>query len=470
MKHHLIIIISFLTTITFGQDAHYWTEHFGTKSMLLSNSVVGSVSDLGAVYYNPARLGQIEKPAFVISAKVYQLSKTKFEDGAGDNIDLNKSKFGGAPSLVAGTFKVKWLPEHKFAYAFLTRYTTDIDFSTSNQMYGDVIEALPGEEYFSGRIQLGKKIKEEWIGVSWSKSLSENFSIGVSGYLTARNQSSQIQTSMQAYPENERLEMYSQKNSYSYEHFGSIWKLGLAYQASRFSAGLTITTPTIGLLGEGDVYYEHFSTAYETNSSVYELDSQNGLDVTHKSPWSFAFGVGINALKGTFHLSSEYYGAINYYTIMQSESFTGQSTGEVKSAKVVNELNSVINFGVGYNIQLNEKFGAYISYSTDLSAAIANDNAIDPRKDLIYAGSTFHSDISHFGVGLILDLSWADLTLGTTRASAEYKIARPVDFPTDDVDVAVVGSTDSKVDWSRWRFIVGISVPLFKQMADKWNL
>ncbi|WP_289053485.1 hypothetical protein [Carboxylicivirga marina] len=465
-----IIIMTLLVQNVVAQDAHYWTEQYGTKSMLLSNSVVGSVSDLGAVFYNPARLGQIEKPAFVISAKVYQLSNTNFENGAGDDIDLKKSKFGGAPSLVAGTFKIKWLPEHKFAYAFLTRYTSDINFSTRSQVYGDVIESLPGEEYFSGRIELNKKVKEEWMGVSWSKSLSEKLSIGVSTFITAREQSSLIESNLQAYPEDERLEMFTQKNSYSYDQFGLLWKIGLSYQLKRMTAGITVTTPNLRLFGEGDMQYEYFSTAYESNSSVYELDTQDGLEAIHKTPWSVAVGAGFNILKGTFHVSSEYFSAVDRHTIMQSEPFTGQSTGEEKYGQLVNRLNSVFNFGVGYNINVNEKVGAYVSYSTDFSAAIPNSYGIDPREDLVYIGSTFRSDISHFGAGVILDLSWADLTLGATNASAKYAIKRPIDFPNDDASVASVDEQESQIDWSRWRFIVGISVPLFKQMADKLNL
>ena len=63
-------IVCVLMTLPFlqvnAQDGHYWSENFGNKSMLLSGTVNASVTDLGAVYYNPGRLGQIENPAFVI--------------------------------------------------------------------------------------------------------------------------------------------------------------------------------------------------------------------------------------------------------------------------------------------------------------------------------------------------------------------------------------------------------------------
>ena len=61
--------------------------------MLLNGAVIGSVEDLGAVYYNPARMSQFETPAFVISAKVYEYKKTTIKDGLGDDIDLKRSSF-----------------------------------------------------------------------------------------------------------------------------------------------------------------------------------------------------------------------------------------------------------------------------------------------------------------------------------------------------------------------------------------
>ena len=118
----LIVLHISLVTIVNAQDAHYWSEQFGNKSMLLGGTVNASVEDLGLVYYNPGRLSQIENPAFVISARVYELSNVRITDGLGEGKDLKKSNFGGGPSLVAGTFKLPFLKDHHFAYGFLTRF------------------------------------------------------------------------------------------------------------------------------------------------------------------------------------------------------------------------------------------------------------------------------------------------------------------------------------------------------------
>ena len=45
-----------------AQDAHYWTNQYGTTGNLLGGAVVGSVVDLSAVFYNPGAVGLIQDP------------------------------------------------------------------------------------------------------------------------------------------------------------------------------------------------------------------------------------------------------------------------------------------------------------------------------------------------------------------------------------------------------------------------
>ena len=82
----IAVAFIFLYLNIYAQSSHYWSESFGTRSMLLNGIVVGSVEDLGAVYYNPARLSQFESPAFVISGKVYQINSITIKNGFGDGI------------------------------------------------------------------------------------------------------------------------------------------------------------------------------------------------------------------------------------------------------------------------------------------------------------------------------------------------------------------------------------------------
>jgi hypothetical protein len=79
-------------------------KKYGNRSALLNGAVIGSVNDLGAVYYNPARLTQMENQSFVLSAKAYKFYNVRIEDILDEGSDLKENTFGGAPSLVSGTF------------------------------------------------------------------------------------------------------------------------------------------------------------------------------------------------------------------------------------------------------------------------------------------------------------------------------------------------------------------------------
>ncbi len=195
----LTIVSILLSSQIYAQTGHYWTESYGNRSMLLNGTVIGSVEDLGAVFYNPARISQFETPAFVISGQVYQFNKTIIKDGLGDGFDLKKSNFGGGPSLVSGTFKIGFLEGHQFAYAFLTRSKSDNSFNFAIDEFGDYVDNLPGDEFFSGELNTTNKVSDEWMGLSWSYPINENLSIGASGFYSNFDRNAGIKLQLQAY-------------------------------------------------------------------------------------------------------------------------------------------------------------------------------------------------------------------------------------------------------------------------------
>jgi hypothetical protein len=193
----LILLLPGLFRPAAAQEAHYWSEQFGNRSMLLGGAVIGSVFDLGAVFYNPGRLGLIENPAFVLSAKAYQWDRYTIE-GQDRNGALKQSKFGGAPSLVAGTFKVPFLENDQFAYAFLTRQRSSSNFFTRVELEGDFFPSIPGRDLFEGKGQFDSELREEWIGLTWSRGLREGLSFGLSTFVTTTNRSQDLSADLRA--------------------------------------------------------------------------------------------------------------------------------------------------------------------------------------------------------------------------------------------------------------------------------
>ncbi len=470
MRCKYLFLLLFLVQSAIAQDAHYWTEQYGTRSMLLSNSIFGSVQDLGAVFYNPARLSLIEENAFLISGKVYQLNTYNFKTSSdnGRSSPQTQSSFGGVPSLLAGTYRINGWDKHSFAYSFLSRRRMDLTLTESTSAYGNVLPEIPGEEYFSGDVGLNKKFNEEWLGLSWAFQPNDHFSIGVSNFVTIRKQSAFDRLIAQAYTEAQDVETYNNLNSYNYSHVGLLWKIGLAWEKESWMWGLTLTTPTVTLSGDGAFKYDRVYTGINDGQPIYEQYSENKISAIYKTPFSIAAGVGVNLKKGSIHASGEYFGAIDEYTLMTGSVFTGQSTGNDYQASLIDELNAVFNFGLGYHYIFNERFNAYVSFSTDYSAAVGNIDANANFTEQVYA-STFNSNIYHYGGGVVMNLKRANITFGATLSTATYQMDRPLGFPSDTGPSLRQSEATTDINWRRWRFIVGVSIPFLNDWVKKWE-
>ena len=66
-----------------AQDNHYWTAQFGNRARLLGGAVVGSATDMSAVYYNPGALALVEKPELLLSGTVFQYETLGVENALG---------------------------------------------------------------------------------------------------------------------------------------------------------------------------------------------------------------------------------------------------------------------------------------------------------------------------------------------------------------------------------------------------
>ncbi len=460
MKKVTQLIIAYLIILhgtLFAQDGHYWSEQYGTKSMLLGGSVIGSVEDLGAVFYNPSRLGVIKDPTFLISAKVYQLQNLRIEDALGNNKDLKSKDFGGVPSLVAGTFSIKWLPTHQFAYAFLTRDNIDNSFTTREGTTGDIFPDLPGEELFEGNITVGKQLREEWIGASWAHAPSSRVSFGLSGFFTNLRQSETSEMNLYLLDAQNGVSTLTKVNNYSFKHYGIIWKAGLSLDFDAFRAGITVTTPKIELKGDGSTTYEEIYTGLASdteNKNRYTTNYQSGLDAIHQSPWSFGFGMGYTIKKLNLHASAEYYTAVNRYAQLQTGLFESQSSGEVLQTTMYSERSSVFNYGVGMELLLKEGIYGYASVAIDNSALVPQGSIIDKGTKMM-----------HWAGGILYKTKFADITAGATYAAMDRHLQRPLNFPQKSGEVVFDDNQFATAHWSRWRFILGISIPFLEQKA-----
>lgn len=480
-KLYLLIMLAALWTpiSVIAQDGHYWTQQYGTKSMLLSGSVIGGVDDLGAVYYNPARLSVIKNPAFLLSASVYEYNSLTADNAVGDKQSVSKSEIKGVPTLAAGTFKLKFLPNHHFAYAIMNRQLSDLSFSFRNETNTDVFDtvALPGNEWFNGDIAFKGKGNEQWIGLTWSHAVSKKLSFGVTTNLVTnlQNKGSNIylRALSTAKVDTPYVATYQYSRNYDYSETGLLWKIGVAGQFGAWSLGLTIKTPMVRLSGSGNYNYEEYYSpmpGLRRQNEVYTTSSQEGLDAKTKTPWAIGFGATRMIGKNKLHFSTEWYSGIPKYTLMQAQDHVSQSTPtSTNSFILTDEAKSVVNAGIGAEIFISQHVSGFASFSTDYSSVTSDITRFVERQPES-SNNSWKADFFNVGGGVVLDFKGIDLTLGVTHTGARQTIPRLISFPEDGSgggSSIFDPNATSELRWDRWRFVFSFSFPFLADMAKK---
>lgn len=440
--------------------------------MLLSGSVIGGVEDLGAVYYNPARLAMIPNPAFLLSASVYEYNTLKASDIYGNNKSASKSEIKGVPTLAAGTFKVKFLPGHHFAYAIMTRQLSDVSTSYSNEVHQDVFSSIPGDEWFTGSMNVMNRANEQWMGLTWSKSLGKKLSVGVTTNFVNNSQTRGATIDLRALTASDSVAQFHYNRSYDYKETGLLWKIGIAGQFGLWNLGLTIKTPMVRFTGSGSYNYELFFTSVpglNKGPDQYSTSSQEGLEAKSQQPWAIGFGATRSIGKNKIHFSTEWYSAVNKYTLMQAADHASQSNPVTNNSFFLkDEMKSVLNAGIGFEVYVSEHVSGFASFSTDYSS-VSSDIIRFLQRLPEASNNSWKADFYNVGGGVVLDFKGADITLGVTHTGAKQTVPGLLNFPDQGSGNGTIFDPNATTDleWDRWRFVFSFSLPFLADYAKK---
>ncbi len=460
----LVVTICLCTGVTYAQDGHYWSSQYGTTSNLLSGVVIGSVNDLGAVYYNPGHLAMIDNPSFLLSTKVYQLETLTIENALGENRDLKDSNFGGVPELLAVSFDMKSLPKHRIAFSLLTRRQSEFDVLVRAQVPHQEIPTTTAPELITGEVRILTDVKEEWFGVTWSFKASDKVSFGISNFLTQRSKSNLFSVRFQSLTSADFITIFNRNRDFEMDNLGLMWKGGVSLDFSPVTLGLVITTPRINISGNGSYLYEDFFTGVDIDGDgvldkVFSSNYQEDIDAIFKSPWAVGIGTGVSVGKATIHLSAEWYEKVSLYTLLDPEPFMRQSDDELIDIKVIDDLNDVLNFGIGVDIQLKDNLSVYASFATDFSAVKSDATNFLETEDITNNAAT-KTDFMHFAGGSSFTLKKVNFTLGLGYAIGDQTIGRPVNLPGGDNRPIFDDEDSAELKFTRLKFIFGFSIPI----------
>jgi len=446
----LLLGILFFSSNIFAQDTHYWNLQYGTRSTLLGGAVIGSVADIAATYYNPAAPALFPKPEILLSGKVYQLSSFKLKNGGGEGKDLDYSAVNVAPSIFAGSFTFDWLGDNALSYSILTRQHMNYSIEGRN---GGISEANP-DNLVGREIISDQDLSDLWIGLTWSKKIGSNFAIGVSPYLSVRDQ----RTRRHAYNEIRDITngdvsagIYTQQ--FEYKIFSLMAKIGVAAIFDKLTLGLTVTTPYLTITGTGSSLMNLINTGAGSDSNtIFIANNQVDVEAAYKTPLSVGFGLGYKIGKHKIHLSAEYYDAIAEYDVLDTEEFTGQSDGITYKNRVSTEAKSVLNYGIGGEFYLKEKLWLFISFVTDYTASVAN-----TETNL----GVSNWDIFHLSGGVLFTVGRSEITLGANFAFGNKKLGGDLNLPDSEIGRELEEILqNAEMDYKRIKLLLGFSFEL----------
>lgn len=459
----LIILSIFLGSQWLASQGFYNQENFGNQSILLSGNVTGSVEDLGLTYYNPARIALVESPVFAINAKAFQLNSLSLKNAFGNDKSLNDSEFEGVPSLVAGTFSIEKWEKHHFAYAFISKIRKDFGFNISREIDLDEInDEFENIERLTGTLNLTTKERDDWFGATWGMKIHENFSIGVSTFVSVYSFRELYDTSFASLDQNQNVDIFNSQIKITQYSYGVFTKLGLAWKLNKIDLGLNIDLPYLEVVKSGSFRYQRNLSGTDDGSDEFEYYDYKDLESDRKEPLGISLGIGVPWGKNMLHFKTDWHGSLSEYERLTIPDLEDGTEGFAFKE----ERRSVINFGLGAEFYLNDGMNLYASFSTDFSPIEANASIFDiiggeePDTD-----ANFDADYFHYGFGMQFKLKKVDLVVGTTYTIGSADFGEPIDIPLPE---AGDDSSDdlTKIVNSRWRFIIGLQIPIFGYDVD----
>ena len=404
-----------------AQDSHYWTVKYGPRASLLGGAVIGSVNDVSAAFYNPGGLAMADSLGFALSLNVFERTSVTAEDVFGGE-DVSLSRTGVAPSMLGGAIRGPESGRDVIAYSFITRQRV------RNSIAEVAVAAPPGYETVAAEISVNRDVSERWYGVSWARAVRPHFGIGATGFFTTRFDARAGHLVVAGSQAGQGVTA-TRVREFDYDHYGFIAKLGALLNYGSFAAGLTVTTPSIGLFGSGKMTYTDINVRDEPGGDppLIAVAGLDGLSSEHRQPLSVGLGLRGGGERFQLYGSAEWFADVGKYDVIRSGPFEPQSpSGSAQLEYIVSdERSSVLNWAMAIEGRVAERVTAYVSYSTDLSSNDGSDS------DLVMA--TW--DIRTLSFGADFRIGGRSLTLGGAFGWGDSSTRDKTDlFPNVDLD------------------------------------
>jgi len=278
--------------------------------------------------------------------------------------------------------------------------------------------------------------------------------VGVTGFVAYHGQRTRNQLIYQGLKQSGAGANLTIVNLIDYWHIRLVFKGGVAWDFSPLTFGFAVTAPGIGLFGQGTGLVDFFTQGIDLDDDGVpdtELIANSFKDepAQYKSPGSIAIGCSYRYKNSTFHVTAEYFGAVEEYEVMPTQAFRSPTTGNTYEQTTTLELNSVLNWGIGFEQHIRDWLKAYGSFIIDKSAYV------DGTSSNVAVSNW---DLKHVMGGAAFTFFGNDITLGVGYTWGSEKVPTPEDVQGPDGynDIPIPG-VDAILNYQRLKFIVGFA-------------
>lgn len=361
----------FVTLAAFAQvNSHYWSHQYGSRGLLLNGSIIASVNDETAIYYNPGSMAMTDDFGLSLSLVTPTFSMLRTTDFLGDGTSFTDKGLGLAPGLVAAMFKPFGTDRVTMGITTFKRFKSEVNVE---DRLLNVITDNPNQ-LFLGDVDFNRKLSETWLGLGLSVRVSNSFALGLTQFLTWRGERVEL---------NFRKEILDRENpanliagwrsnfEYGYSaNAGSLTKFGMCWQPFGLKFGATFTTHTYGLFLKGaDYAFEDQKVFTDNTSTAASNDRSVDLNDYH-TPWSAGFGLEIPVGGSKLSISAEYFAQVEKYDLIKDtdDPLDGLSGDPEPTTIRIGQANErVLNVGIGIERSWKKKYTWFYGFRTDFS-------------------------------------------------------------------------------------------------------
>jgi hypothetical protein len=409
-----------------AQDSNYWDSQYGTKSELLGGLVVGAPTDLSATYYNPAWIAIDQAPSLLLTTRAVERYSVKLKNALGTANDIETSTIGTSPGYLAGRFSLGDDRGWNWAYTYLEKVRFRYD-SNGSILALDRAAPPDGLTWASLEAFVVSDIGEAWYGVSMSRKTSDRVAIGFSTYLAHRSQRSRVEIAGQTMTGAGASADLNLVEDYRFAHLRLLVKAGLALNGDWWTAGLTVTTPGLGLMGTGEVYERLFTSG-----------GYDPADPGATAPYRI-------------HVTAEWFDAVGRFAVLDPAPYEVQTDpGVFESYDLSYAAESLVNYGVGVERIFSPSFSLFTSYRLDQTAT-------PPDKKSRLAASSW--DLHHVTGGASFQLLNMEFTTGLQFSWGESSELTRLDVDSGLDDPGVLDGERSTLEFRRLKALLGFNLP-----------